>query len=197
MKVFEQMGYPKDSLIFDPILIRGLDYYTGIIMETVLASNPNASSLGGGGRYDKMIGQFTGNDLPAVGYSVGLDRTIEAMIETGNVVAPKTQSLVLVTIFSEDLASESLKLSAELRRNSIPTELYLDSKVKLDKQLKYADSKGIPFVVVLGPDELDSNKVLLKKLDDRVQESLTLEQLLKKLVYYSIGVVIDGDTIVQ
>lgn len=181
IKIFKQMGYPEESIQFDSTLIRGLDYYTGIIMETVLVSNPNASSLGGGGRYDKMIGSFTGNDLPAVGYSVGLDRTIEAMEEAGIIVAPKTQTKVLVTIFNSDLLSKSLEVASHLRSKKIECELYLDSEAKLDKQLKYADTKGIPYAVVIGPDDVEKNTVVLKKLEDRTQESLTLEELIKAL----------------
>ena len=181
IELFAKMGYPKEALQFDPVLIRGLDYYTGIILETVLKSNPNSSSLGGGGRYDKMIGLFTGNDLPAVGYSVGLDRTIEAMEEAGIMVAPKTQTKVLVTIFAVDLTEDSVKLARTLRQAQIATELYLDSEAKLDKQFKYADSKGIPFAVVIGPDEVSSGKVILKDLAKRTQESLSIEEIIDTL----------------
>lgn len=180
-ELFYQMGYPKDAVQFDPVLIRGLDYYTGIIMETVLKSSPTSSSLGGGGRYDKMIGQFTGNDLPAVGYSVGLDRTIEAMEEAGIVVAPRTKTQVLVTIFSPELINESLKVAQRLRSENMAVESYLDETAKLDKQLKYADSKGIPFAVVVGPDEAVSNKIVLKDLQSRSQETLSLEEVITKL----------------
>lgn len=181
IKIFKQMGYPEEAIQFDATLIRGLDYYTGIIMETVLVSNPNASSLGGGGRYDKMIGSFTGTDLPAVGYSVGLDRTIEAMEEAGIIVAPKTQTKVLVTIFSADLLDKSLEVASHLRSKKIDCELYLDSEAKLDKQFKYADTKGIPFAVVIGPDDIEKNTVVLKKLDDRSQQSLSVDDLISKL----------------
>ncbi len=181
MHLFELTGYPKESLQFDPTLIRGLDYYTGIIMETVLKSNPNASSLGGGGRYDKMIGSFTGTDVPAVGYSVGLDRTIEAMEEANLTVAPKTQTKVLVTIFSSELAEKSLELTKKLRESSIPTEIYLDQTTKLDKQLKYADLKGIPYILVLGPDEVSSDKVVFKDLNARSQESYSMEDIIVKI----------------
>jgi len=182
ISIFEKMGYPKDSVQFDSTLIRGLDYYTGIIMETVLVSNSNASSLGGGGRYDKMIGSFTGTDLPAVGYSVGLDRTIEAMEEAGIIVAPKTQTQVLVTIFSKELADKSLEVASRLRSKNINCEIYLDSEAKLDKQLKYADTKGIPYAVVIGPDDVEKNTVVLKKLVDRTQESYSLADLVQLLI---------------
>ena len=181
IEIFAQMGYPKESLQFDPMLIRGLDYYTGIIMETVLKSSPTSSSLGGGGRYDKMIGSFTGTDLPAVGYSVGLDRTIEAMEEAGIVVAPKTQTKILVTIFSPELLEKSLEVTLRLRSGNIAVEVYLDSEAKLDKQLKYADSKGIPYAVVIGPDEVSSGNVVLKNLIERSQETVSLDELVNKL----------------
>ncbi len=181
INIFKKMGYPEDSVQFDATLIRGLDYYTGIIMETVLVSNPNASSLGGGGRYDKMIGSFTGTDLPAVGYSVGLDRTIEAMEEAGIIVAPKTQTTVLVTIFSSDLIQNSLEIASRLRSKNINAEIYLDAEAKLDRQLKYADMKGIPYAVVIGPDDVEKNTVVLKRLADRTQESLSLDALVEQL----------------
>lgn len=181
ISLFKKMGYPEDAIQFESTLIRGLDYYTGIIMETILKSNPIGSALGGGGRYDKMIGQFTGTDLPAVGYSVGLDRTIEAMEEAGIMVAPKTQTKVLVTIFSADLLKKSLEVATLLRSKRINCEIYLDSEAKLDKQLKYADTKGIPFAVVIGPDDVEKNTVVLKKLEDRTQESLSIEDLIQKL----------------
>jgi len=182
MNIYKRMGYPAESLEFDPLLIRGLDYYTGLIIETKLESNPVSSSLGGGGRYDKMIGSFTGTDLPAVGYSVGLDRTIEAMEEAGIIVAPKTQTQVLVTIFSKELADKSLEVASRLRSKNINCEIYLDSEAKLDKQLKYADTKGIPYAVVIGPDDVEKNTVVLKKLVDRTQESYSLADLVQLLI---------------
>ena len=178
IETFKLMGYPQSAIQFDSTLIRGLDYYTGIIMETVLVSNPNGSSLGGGGRYDKMIGQFTGQDLPAVGYSVGLDRTIEAMEEEGLIVAAKTQSKVLVTIFSNDLVEESIKIAFLLRSAGINNELYLEKEAKLEKQLKYADTKGIPFVVVIGTNEVSTESVVIKNLKDRSQETVLVADLI-------------------
>jgi histidyl-tRNA synthetase len=181
MRLFEQMGYPKEALAFDPILIRGLDYYDGIIIEVVLQSNPTGSSLGGGGRYDGLIGRISEKDLPAVGFSVGLDRTIEAMEEVGSLAAPKTSAQVLVTVFSTDLEEKSLEVSSRLRSNNIPVELYLEPETKLDKQLKYADQKGIPYVLIIGPDEASKDKVVLKNLQERTQETLSLDEVVAKL----------------
>lgn len=178
---FVSLGYPKDFIQFDPTLMRGLDYYTGLIMEAVLKSNPIGPSVGGGGRWDKMIGKFTGTDLPASGYSIGLDRTIEAMEEDGLVFPIKTSSKVLVTIFSPELVNKSLQVCRQLRLKNIPTEIWLDPDSKLDKQLKYADIKGIPYVVIIGPDEAKKELVTIKNLLNRTQETVSLDELPSKL----------------
>jgi histidyl-tRNA synthetase len=121
--LYEQLGYDKNSLQFDPTLIRGLDYYTGLIMEVVLKNNPNSSSLCGGGRWDKMIGKFTGQDQPAVGFAVGLDRTIEAMMEEGVLETTGSSTQVLVTIFSPELVEKSLEVVSLLRSKNITNEI--------------------------------------------------------------------------
>lgn len=179
--IFVKMGYPREAIQFDPTLIRGLDYYTGIIIEAVLQSNPTGSSVGGGGRYDKMIGQFTGVDLPASGYSVGLDRTVEAMEAEGIQFPSITFTKVLVTVFNQELLDKSLEVALRLRANNIPSELWLDTDTKMEKQLKYADKKGIPYVVIIGPDEVEKNQVTLKNLNEQSQEKLSLEDLITKL----------------
>ncbi len=180
IKLYIQLGYDQSTLKFDPTLIRGLDYYTGIIMEVVLKNNPNSSSLCGGGRWDKMIGKFTGQDQPAVGFAVGLDRTIEAMIEEGVLETTGSSTQILVTIFTPELVENSLEVVLRLRSAGINSEIYLDPQAKLEKQLKYADNKGIPYVVILGPEEAQSGQVVLKNLAERSQEKTSLEELITK-----------------
>lgn len=182
MTNFEKLGYPNKFLKFEPTLVRGLDYYTGLIMETVLVSNPKSSSVGGGGRWDKMIGKFTGVDLPATGYSVGLDRVVEAM-EEDKVFDSNTRSTkVLVTIFNSDLMEKSVEAVSQLRSNNISAEIWLDPTDKLDKQLKYADAKNIPYVAIIGPEEAEKNVVTLKDLNKKSQATLTLDELVSKLL---------------
>lgn len=181
MKLYEQMGYPAESLQFEPTLVRGLDYYTGLIMEVVLKSDANSSSLCGGGRWDQMIGKFTGVELPAVGFAIGVDRTIEAMDEAGVLATQPTSSRVLVTVFSPELLEKSLDITSRLRASNINVEIWLDSNSKLDKQLKYADQKGIPFAVIIGPDEAKSGQITLKDLTTQTQQKLSLDELLAKL----------------
>ncbi len=181
IRLYQQLGYDQSNLKFDPTLIRGLDYYTGLIMEVVLKNNPNSSSLCGGGRWDKMIGKFTGQDQPAVGFAVGLDRTIEAMMEEGVLETTGSSTQVLVTIFSPELVEKSLEVVSLLRSKNIKSEIYLDPKAKLEKQLKYADNKGISYAIIVGPEEAQSEQVVLKNLSKRTQEKISLIDLLTKL----------------
>lgn len=180
-RIFNEMGYPESVLQFDPTLVRGLDYYTGLIMEVVLKEDPNGSSLCGGGRWDEMIGKFTGVDQAATGFAIGLDRTIEAMKDSGVLEASETNAKVLVTIFSPQLETDSIDLLKNLRSNNIPCELWLDPNSKLEKQLKYADQKGIPYALIIGPEEVENDLVMLKDLKNNSQEKLSIDTLLEKL----------------
>lgn len=171
----------RDTMIFDPTLARGLDYYTGPIFESVI-EEPKIGSVTGGGRYDKLLKNLGGPDLPATGTTIGLDRVYEAIKDLnlwGNV--PKTSTHVLVTIFSEKTVEDSLKLAFTLREKGINTEVYPDPKDKLDKQLKYADRKNIPWVVILGEKEIKNNFYTLKNMDEEKQEEVKLDELVKKV----------------
>ncbi len=181
IEAYKKLGYPKESLEFDPYLIRGLDYYTGIIFEVVLRSENKSLSLGGGGRYDNLIGIFSKQDIPAVGFAFGFDRVVETMEELNIFPEDLYTTEVLVTIFSTDLEEESVKASSKLREGGINTELWLDANIKLEKQLKYADSKGIPYVVIIGPDETKNGMVMLKDLKNNKQTALSLDGVIQKL----------------
>ncbi|MBM3205533.1 histidine--tRNA ligase [Candidatus Shapirobacteria bacterium] len=161
---------------FDPSLARGLDYYTSIIFELRVPGYDNLS-LGGGGRYDNLIKQLSGKDLPAVGFSFGIDRLIEAMEKKGLFKNIKTSpSQVLITVFSKDYLENSLKILSLLRKQGIASEIYLDEG-KLDKQIKYADKKGIKYVVILGPDEIKKNEVTIKDLSSGRQSTVALDKI--------------------
>lgn len=181
IKLYKDLGYDAQTLQFDPTLVRGLDYYTGLILEVVIKAEPNSSSLLGGGRWDNMIGKFTGTDMPAIGFAIGFDRTIEAM-EAANLI-PKlsTSTKVLVTVFSPELLNKTLEINSRLRSNNINTEVWLDANAKLDKQFKYADQKGIPYVIIVGPDEVSKNTVTIKNFQTKQQETTSLAQIINKL----------------
>lgn len=166
---------PTDFYKFDATLSRGLDYYTGAIFETAV-TEPKIGSITGGGRYDNLIRSFTGLDVPAVGTTLGLDRIVD-VIEELNLWKDmgKTTTKVLVTIFSPNLLDKSIEITNLLRDKNINTEIYLDQKVKLDKQLKYADQKGIPYVIIIGPDEATKGLVTIKNLVTKSQQTVTLD----------------------
>ncbi|OGG11412.1 histidine--tRNA ligase [Candidatus Gottesmanbacteria bacterium RBG_13_45_10] len=181
MEALKRQGF-KDvvDFRFDPFLARGLDYYTSTIFELKIDSY-SGGSLAGGGRYDNLIGSFSGRDLPAVGIAFGFDRLIEAMEELHLLPETKTASQVLVCIVDLAMLGASLELTTRLQTQGIHTEIYLDETHKLEKQLKYADRKGIPYVVIHGPDEASRGVVKLKNMQTKEQEELTIEAIIDKL----------------
>lgn len=176
----EKFGVGK-NLVFDSTLARGLDYYTGPIFESVV-DKPKIGSITGGGRYDGLLKDLGGPDLPATGTSIGLDRVVD-VIEELNIwkEVPKTTTQALVTIFSNDLLDRSIETVGLLRRSGINTELYPDVDANLNKQLKYTDKKGIPWAVIIGPNEVLKDKVVLKNLKTKTQETIPTQALLTKI----------------
>lgn len=179
-KTLEDSGLSKDLFAFDPSLARGLDYYTGAIFEVEIEGY-SAGSVGGGGRYDNLIGTFANEKVPAVGFSFGFDRLLEAASELNLLPKSESSTKVLVTIFNEELTGDSLNLTSTLRNAGINTEVYLDPEAKLDKQLKYADNKKIPLVAILGPEEAKKGTVNLKNLTTGEQKELKEAELIKNL----------------
>lgn len=180
-KLFEylkQMGVKEENIEYEPTLARGLNYYTGAIFELTDASYP-FGSLGGGGRYDKLLSIFNESEIPATGFSFGFDRLLEAMEELSLFEDLKEDSKrVLVTIFNAELLESSLNVYKTLKEAGINTELYLDENARLDKQLKYADQKGFSYAVIIGPDEARENLVTLKDLNAKTQEKGSLSELI-------------------
>ena len=158
-------------LKIDPSLARGLSYYTGAIMEISVADLPG--SLGGGGRYDNLVGMFSGQNVPACGFSLGLERIIVVMTERGMfpdslVSAPAD---VMVTIWNAESIADSLRLADELRDQGLRADVYPEAD-KLGKQFKYAATRGIPSVAVLGDDERAQGNVSIKNLKSGVQTTV-------------------------
>lgn len=177
--VFDQIkifNVPSSVYCFDPSMIRGLDYYTGPIFETYV-EEPKIGSITGGGRYDQLVSQLGGPDIPAVGTTIGLDRIVDCITEL-NLLPNLPKTKILVTDFSPETEAESLKLVSRLRDQNIPSVIYPTAD-KISKQLKYADSLGIPFVALLGPDEIKSNTITLKNMLLKTQTNLKLSELIK------------------
>jgi histidyl-tRNA synthetase len=153
----------------DPSLARGLSYYTGAIME--IAVPDLAGSLGGGGRYDNLIGMFLGKDIPGCGFSLGLERIIVVMTERG--MFPESVGAssvdVMVTLWDEANRAGALSLATELRRAGLRVDVYPDAD-RLGKQVKYAASRNIPSVAIVGDDERVSGTVSVKDMRSGAQE---------------------------
>lgn len=162
LSLAEHLGVEPRSLVFTSTIARGLDYYTGMIFEVIIPGF-TVGSVGGGGRYDKLISQLSGQDIPAVGMAFGFDRTVDAAIELGILQNELQEQRVLVTVFSPDLVQVSAGVTKELRQAGISAELYTNV-ANLGKQFKYADKKGFAWAVVIGPDEVAKEVVQLKNL---------------------------------
>lgn len=151
----------------DPSLARGLSYYTGAIMEIAVADLPG--SLGGGGRYDNLIGMFLGRDIPACGFSLGFERILVVMEERGmfpSEIATSASNVVVVCHF-ELARMEALRFAGELRSVGLHAEVFPDSGKSLEKPLKYAKSRSIPLMAILGENELATHSVTVKQLETR------------------------------
>ena len=173
-------GFRKIKI--NPVLARGLSYYTGAIMEIVLTGGDFAGSIGGGGRYDGLIGMFGKEQIPACGFSLGLERIIVVMSER-NMFPEDLQNAsadVMVTVWNEDSIGESLKLAGELRAEGLRALVYPEAD-KLGKQFKYASQINVPFVCVVGETELAENKVTLKNMQSGEQETISREDIVKKI----------------
>ncbi|RJR14959.1 histidine--tRNA ligase [Candidatus Microgenomates bacterium] len=176
----ENLGIPNNDMVFTPALARGLDYYTGMIFE-VSVPEYGTNSLGGGGRYDTLIEQLGGVNIPAVGIAFGFDRIVEAAVQLDLITLENLGTQILVTVFNPTLLSDSVDLVKNMRAQNINAEIFINPNDKLDKQLKYADKKGIPYVVIVGPEEKEKGVVKLKNMQTKEQKSLTVTELLATL----------------
>ena len=174
------LGLESADLDFDLTLARGLNYYTGSIFE-VEAKGVKMGSIGGGGRYDDLTGVFGLKDLPGIGISFGLDRiylVLEELDVLPSLEADFTQ--VLFVNFGDKEADYCLNVLSELRKAGINSELYPDS-AKMKKQMNYANKKSIPYVVLIGEDEMNSGLLKVKNMKDGLQSNFNLADFIKLL----------------
>lgn len=163
---------------FDVSLARGLSYYTGTVIEIVLAGSKVKSSVAGGGRYDRMISSFLGKgEMPAVGISFGLDRIYDALAERKDFTAKTASKVYVIPI---QTLGESLAIAKKLRDNGINTDIDLMGKGP-SKNLSYANSLGIPYVIFIGGDEMKKNKVKLRDMRSGKEELLGVEEAIIRL----------------
>lgn len=180
VKYVRIFGIPDSNFKVDLTIARGLDYYTGTVYETFLNNYREIGSVCSGGRYDNLAEYYTDRKLPGVGVSIGLTRLfyklneLQAMQETEKSIAK-----VLVVSMVED-KTRAVEVATALREQQIPTEVYLEDK-KIKAKFKYADKLAIPYVIVIGEEELQNNTVTLKNMTTGEQETLTLEETVKKM----------------
>lgn len=166
------MKVGQSAVRFDPTIVRGLEYYTGAVFEAELLLETTDDkgravrfgSIGGGGRYDDLVARFTGERLPATGFSFGVSRLASALRAAGRGAADAVRGPVVVIVFSEADMQHYLDAAAELRGAGIAAELYL-GRAGMKAQMKYADRRGAPAAVLLGGDEIAAGQVTIKDLD--------------------------------
>lgn len=173
------LGVPEMSFQINPLLARGLSYYTGPIFETVVRDG-GVGSVTGGGRYDELIAAMGGPNVPASGSSFGLDRLLVVMEQLG--LRPKNSQTtkVFITLFDSSdkkLTSYTLSIASILRDKNIATEVFSGENTKLGKQIELAVKKNIPFVLIIGPDEMKQGQVTLRNLNTREEKKVAPDKI--------------------
>jgi histidyl-tRNA synthetase len=165
-------GYEKDRVLIDPSVVRGLEYYTGPVYEVELTLETKDEkgrpvrfgSVGGGGRYDGLVSRFRGEPVPATGFSIGVSRLQAALTMLGKLDTAPEFGPVVVTVFDRDRVADYQKMVAQLRTEKIRAELYLGNPKNMGNQLKYADKRNSPCVIIQGSDEKANGKIQIKDL---------------------------------
>ncbi|SOB89703.1 histidyl-tRNA synthetase [Rhodobacter sp. JA431] len=170
-QILEAQGYGPDRIVIDPSVVRGLGYYTGPVFEAELTfeildekgRKRSFGSVAGGGRYDDLVKRFTGQEVPATGVSIGVDRLLAALRAKGQ-IGGETAGPVVVTVMDRDRMGDYLGMASELRRAGIRAEVYLGNPKNFGNQLKYADKRQSPVAVIQGADEAERGVVQIKDL---------------------------------
>ena len=166
----------KERIVFAPNLVRGLDYYTGAIWEVTAPGMPG--SISSGGRYDHLIETLGGPDVPACGFSLGVERIIGILEETDD---SSTGIDVAVTVMGEDFTTDATAFASGLRRAGLRTEIYLGNSRKLARQLKWASDRSARFVLLRGERELAEGKVTIRDMESGEQESVPVPDIFTHL----------------
>ena len=170
----EAGGLPADRLQIDVSIARGLDYYTGAIVETTLDQLPGIGSVCSGGRYDNLAGVYTKQELPGIGASLGLDRLLAAMEELELLNKSAAPAPVLLTYFEKTRLHDYLALAASIRAGGVGVEVYPDPK-KLGTQLKFADRRGFRIALIVGDQEFEQGVCQVKDLQTGSKEDVSLD----------------------
>jgi len=183
--LLDKQGYGPDRIVIDPSVVRGLGYYTGPVFEAELTfeipdeqGRPRQfGSVAGGGRYDDLVKRFTGQEVPATGVSIGVDRLLAALRAKGRLTG-MTEGPVIVTVMDRDRMADYQRMAADLRQAGIRAEVYLGNPKNFGNQLKYADKRNSPLAIIQGGDEAARGVVQIKDLilGAKLAEEATLEE---------------------
>ena len=183
VKYVRLFGIPEKNFMVDLSIARGLDYYTGTVYETFLNGYREIGSVCSGGRYENLAEFYTNKKLPGVGISIGLTRLFYKLNELNLIKVEKNSvSDVLIVPMTDDLQM-AIKIANDLRKNGINTEVFLNDK-KLKAKMKYADKLKIPYVIVIGEDEINSGIVKIKNMKTGEEVESKIEKLAKILAIY-------------
>jgi len=177
LKTAQSFGATMENIQISPNLARGLNYYTGIVYETILNDFPELGSVCGGGRYANLTQEFSKKKLPGIGISIGASRLIGKLLEEGLIDASKwTNAKILVTMQNPALISHYSNMARMLRNNNIATEIFLDDK-SLGFQMKYAAKKGFAYAIIADEPEVLNNEVIIRILEKSEQVTVKLDEL--------------------
>ena len=182
VELTRMFNIPDKNIFFDPSLARGLDYYTGIIFEVFIPNLP-IGAVCAGGRYDDLCSLFCGEQFSGVGVAFGFDRIMVAMEELGLLKNIILNAQALVIFFSEETLASSIKILSEAQKAGVNAEIYFEP-AKISKQMKYADKKQVPFVLICGPEEMSRNEVIIKIMKTGKQKTIPQNQISNYFIGY-------------
>ncbi len=181
LNTLPSLGIVKENIALDFGIVRGLDYYTGTVYETVLAEYPELGSVCSGGRYENLSEQFSSQKMPGVGISIGLSRIMTHLFVQGAFETDvATPSYVLVTTMDDQFMDQYIDITKDLRAAGIPSEMYTEGG-KFEKQMKYANAKGITFAIIMGENEQKKGHVRIKNLIDGSESEVKKEKIIEHL----------------
>lgn len=181
IKYIKYLDIPESNWIVDLTIARGLDYYTGTVYETILTEYPQIGSVCSGGRYDNLAEYYTDQKLPGVGISLGLTRLFYQLNELNRIkkdVSTPTKFLILPL---SGFLSEAFRMATKIRTSGIPTEVYTDETSNIRKKLDYANKIGVPFVGILGENEIKEKEITIKNMKTGEQQLVLLDEVTKYL----------------
>lgn len=176
----EVFGVPKDNFKIDLTIARGLDYYTGTVYETFLNDYPKIGSICSGGRYDNLSEFYTNQKLPGVGISIGLTRLFYQLKEAGIISADDEELIKVLIIPMDNFLEQSIEIANKLRGNGIPCQIYLEDS-KMSKKLNYANKIKVPFVIIIGEEEVKRNLYTIKNMKTGDQTTKKIDEIINEL----------------